>query len=141
MIRTTKQISTIHFVLQVKRRSTAYIHLIQHQLTRKSLMTSVGTATVTVLVRKKGKVLSSLYRIGIKMEYLASYKWQLQGAGTSRFQTYRTSCWSGWPREFGTLNPNPHSEYSPRLFSYFFATFPTPVTYIYTLSLFKHDKF
>ena len=28
-----------------------------------------GTATVKVLVRKKGKVLSSLYRIGIKMEY------------------------------------------------------------------------
>ena len=26
---------------------------------------------------------------------------------------------NGWPREFGTLNPNPHSEYSPRLFSYF----------------------
>ena len=39
---------------------------------------------------------------------------------------------SGWPREFGILNPNPHSEYSPRLFSYFFATFPTPVTYIFT---------
>ena len=34
-------------------------------------MISVGTATETVLVRKKGKVLSSLYRIGIKMEYPA----------------------------------------------------------------------
>ena len=33
----------------------------------------------------------------------------------------------------GTLNPNPHSEYSPYLFSYFFATVPTPVTYIYLL--------
>ena len=54
-----------------KKISTAYIRLIQHQLTRKSLMISVGTATETVLVRKKGKVLSSLYRIGIKMEYLA----------------------------------------------------------------------
>ena len=98
-------------------------------------MISVGTATETVLVREKGKVLSSLYRIGIKMEYLASYKWQLwqlHSAGTNRSQTYRTSCWSGWPREFGTLNPNPHSKYSHRLFSYFFATFPTPVTYIYT---------
>jgi len=37
----------------------------------KSLMISVGTATETVLVRKKGKILSSLYQIGIKMEYPA----------------------------------------------------------------------
>ena len=87
---------------------------------------------LTVLVRKKNKVLSSLYRIGIKMEYPAWYKWQLQGAGTSRSQTYRTSCWSGWSREIGTLNSNPHSEYSPRLFPYFFSTVPTPVTCIYT---------
>ena len=93
-------------------------------------MISVGTVTETVLVGKKGQVLSSPYRIGIKMEYLAEYKWQLQGAGTSRSQTHRTTCWSGWPKEFGTLNPNPHSEYSPRLFSYFFATVPTPVIYI-----------
>ena len=42
--------------------------------------------------------------------------------------------------KFGTLNPNPHSEYSPRLFSYFFATFPTPVTYIVTQSLIEHDN-
>ena len=40
-------------------------------------MISVGTATETVLVKKKGKVLSSLYRISLKMEYLAQYKWQL----------------------------------------------------------------
>ena len=51
--------------------STEYIRLIQHQLTRRSLMISVATARETVLVRKKGKVLSSLYRIGIKMEYPA----------------------------------------------------------------------
>ena len=63
---------------------------------------------------EKGKVLSSLYRIGIKREYPAEYKWQLHEAATSRSQTYRKSCWSGWPRELGTLNPNPHSEYSPR---------------------------
>ena len=99
--------------------STAYIHLIQHQLTKKSLMISVGTATETVLVKKKDKVLSSLNRIGIKREYPAYYKWRLHGAETSRSQTCRTSCWSGWPREFGTLNSNPHSEYSPRYFSYF----------------------
>ena len=55
----------------VKRMSTAYIHLIQHQLTKKSMMISVGTATETVLVKKKDKVLSSLYRIGIKREYPA----------------------------------------------------------------------
>ena len=96
--------NTVCIATQIKRRSTAYIRLIQHHLTRKSLMISVGTATETVLVRKKGKVLSSLYRIGIKMEYLAWYKWQLHSAGTSRSQTYRTSCWSGWPREFDSLN-------------------------------------
>ena len=82
-------------------------------------MISVGTATETVLVKKKGKVLSSLCRIDIKREFPAWYKWRLHGAGTSRSQTFRTSCWSGWPREFGTLNSNPHSEYSPRYFSYF----------------------
>ena len=82
-------------------------------------MISVGTATETVLVKKKGKILSSLCRIDIKREFPAWYKWRLHGAGTSRSQTFRTSCWSGWPREFGTLNPNPHSEYSARLFSNF----------------------
>ena len=102
-------------------------------------MISVGTVTETVLVRKKGQVLSSPYRIGIKMEYLAEYKWQLQGAGTSRSQTHRTTCWSGWPKEFGTLNPNPHSEYSPRLFSYFFATFPTPVNKSLWGRVFKNE--
>ena len=63
--------NTVCIATQIKRRSTAYIRLIQHQLTRKSLMISVGTATETMLVMKKGKVLSSLYRIGIKREYPA----------------------------------------------------------------------
>ena len=50
-------------------------------------MISVGNATETVLVGKKGKILSSIYRVGIKMEYPAQYKCQLHGAGTSRSQT------------------------------------------------------
>ena len=49
-------------------------------------MISVGTATETVLVRKKDKVLSSLYRIDIKREYPAYYKWQLHGAGTRHIE-------------------------------------------------------
>ena len=74
-----------------------------------------GNCNGDCVSEEKGRVLSSLYRIGIKREYPAEYKWQLHEAGTSRSQTYRKSCWSGWPRELGTLNPNPHSEYSPRL--------------------------
>ena len=91
-------------------------------------MISVGTATETALVRKKGKVLSSLYRIGINgiVQIAAARSWNKSLSDISNIVLERLA------ERVGTLNPNPHSEYSPRLFSYFFATVPTPVTYIYT---------
>ena len=104
--------------------STAYIHLIQHQLTRKSLMISVGTATETVLVKKKGKVLSSLYRISLKMEYLAQYKWQLH-----------MQCWNKSLTDISNIVTKSQSVTLNIHFAsshIFFATIPTPVTYMYT---------
>ena len=61
-----------------------------------------GNCNGDCVSEEKGKVLSSLYRIGIKREYPAEYKWQLHEAGTSRSQTYRKS--NLVPRVFSLSN-------------------------------------